>query len=161
MKTRIVYCKRDGRPGDYANVAFDFLGYTFQPRLAKNRQKECFVGFLPAISAKAATAIRATIREWRLASTRNNQSLADLAQFVNPQIRGWVNYYGRFSRSKCVHVLRHLNAALAAWATELPTISASRTCVHALAGAHCATGPAALCPVAARRQAGGWIVGAG
>ena len=58
MKTRIVYCKRDGRPGEYANVAFDFLGYTFQPRRAKNRRKECFVGFLPAISAKAATAIR-------------------------------------------------------------------------------------------------------
>ncbi len=93
LKTRIVYCKRDGRPGDYANVAFDFLGYTFQPRLAKNRQKECFVGFLPAISAKAATAIRATIREWRLASTRNNQSLEDLAQLVNPVIRGWMNYY--------------------------------------------------------------------
>jgi RNA-directed DNA polymerase len=116
MKTRIVYCKRDGRPGDYANVAFDFLGYTFQPRRAKNRKRECFVGFLPAISAKAATAIRATIREWRLASTRNNQCLEDLAQFVNPKIRGWVNYYGRFYRSKCVHVLRHLNVALAAWA---------------------------------------------
>jgi RNA-directed DNA polymerase len=114
-KTRIVYCKRAGRPGDYANVAFDFLGYTFQPRLAKNRRQECFVGFLPAISAKAATAIRTTIRHWRLASTRNNQRLEDLAQFVNPKIRGWVNYYGRFYRSKCVHVLRHLNVALAAW----------------------------------------------
>jgi group II intron reverse transcriptase/maturase len=116
LKTRIVYCKRDGRPGEYAHVAFDFLGYTFQPRLAKNRRKECFVGFLPAISAKAATAIRTTIRDWRLASTRNNQRLEDLAQFVNPKIRGWVDYYGRFYRSKCVHVLRHLNAALAAWA---------------------------------------------
>jgi RNA-directed DNA polymerase len=116
LKTRIVYCKRAGRLEEYANVAFDFLGYTFRPRLAKNRRQECFVGFLPAISAKAATAIRATIREWRLASTRNNQRLEDLAQFVNPKIRGWVNYYGRFYRSKCVHVLRHLNAALAAWA---------------------------------------------
>jgi RNA-directed DNA polymerase len=38
-----------------------------------------------------------------------------LAQFVNPVVRGWVNYYGRFYRSKCVHVLRHLNGALAAW----------------------------------------------
>jgi RNA-directed DNA polymerase len=116
LKTRIVYCKRDGRLGEYANVAFDFLGYTFQPRLAKNRRKECFVGFLPAISTKAATAIRTTIRQWRLASTRNNQSLEDLAQFVNPVVRGWMNYYGRFYRSKCVHVLRHLNEALATWA---------------------------------------------
>lgn len=88
MKTRIIYCKRDGRPGEYALVAFDFLGYTFQPRRAKNRKKECVVGFLPAISAKAATAIRATIREWRLASTRNNQRLEDLAQFVKSKDPG-------------------------------------------------------------------------
>jgi len=115
-KTRIVYCKEDGRPGEYANMAFDFLGYTFQPRLAKNRRGKCFVGFLPAISAKAAMAIRTTMREWRLAATRNNQSLEDLAQFVNPVMRGWVNYYGRFYRSKCVQVLRHFNGALAAWA---------------------------------------------
>ncbi len=45
-------------------------------------------------------------------------------------------------------------------ATEIQTISASRASVHALAGAHRATGPAALCPVATRREAGGWIVGA-
>src|SRR4051812_10529415 len=36
-KTRIVYCKDDDRPGKYEHVAFDFLGYTFQPRRAKNR----------------------------------------------------------------------------------------------------------------------------
>ena len=57
-----------------------------------------------------------TIREWRLASTRNNQSLEDLAQLINPVARGWMNYYGRYYRSKCVQVLRHLNEALAAWA---------------------------------------------
>ncbi len=31
-KTRIVYCKDDDRRGEYEQVAFDFLGYTFQPR---------------------------------------------------------------------------------------------------------------------------------
>src|SRR4029453_1355255 len=45
-------------------------------------------------------------------------------------------------------------------ATEIQTFSASRARVPALAGAHRATGPDALCPVAARREAGGWIVGA-
>ena len=115
-KTRIVYCKDDDRPGEYEHVAFDFLGYTFQPRRAKNRWGKFFVSFLPAISAKAAKAIRQTIREWRMASTRNNQRLEDLARLVNPVVRGWLNYYGRFYRSKCVQVLRHLNEALAAWA---------------------------------------------
>jgi RNA-directed DNA polymerase len=67
------------------------------------------------MSAKAAKAVRVTIREWRMASTRNNQSLEDLARHADPIVRGWVNYYGRFSRSKCVQVLRHLNEALARW----------------------------------------------
>lgn len=115
-KTQIVYCKDDDRHGEYERVAFDFLGYTFQPRRAKNRWGKFFVNFLPAMSTKAAKAVRATIREWRMASTRNNQRLEDLARLVNPVVRGWMNYYGRFYRSKCVQVLRHLNEALAAWA---------------------------------------------
>ncbi len=115
-KTRIVYCKDDDRRGDGEHVAFDFLGFTFQPRRAKNRWGKYFVSFLPAISTKAAKTIRKTIRDWRMASTRNNQSLEDLARLTNPSVRGWMNYYGRFYRSKCVQVLRHLNVALAAWA---------------------------------------------
>ncbi len=115
-KTRIVYCKDDGRPRNYEHVAFDFLGYTFQPRRAKNRRGKFFVSFLPAMSAKAAKRVRQTIREWRMASTRNNQRLEDLARLVNPAVRGWLHYYGRFYRSKCVAVLRHLNEALGQWA---------------------------------------------
>ncbi len=114
-KTRIVYCKDDDRPGKSNLVKFDFLGYTFQPRRAKNHRGKFFVSFLPAMSVKAAKNVRATIRDWRMAATRNNQRLEDLAQLVNPVVRGWMNYYGRFYRSKCVQVLRHLNEALAAW----------------------------------------------
>jgi group II intron reverse transcriptase/maturase len=114
-KTQIVYCKDADRRGKYERVVFDFLGYTFQPRRAKNRWGKFFVSFLPAMSTKAAKTVRATIRNWRMASTRNNQRLEDLARLVNPSVRGWMNYYGRFYRSKCVQVLRHLNEALAAW----------------------------------------------
>jgi group II intron reverse transcriptase/maturase len=115
-KTCIVYCKDDDRPGKHEHVTFDFLGYTFKPRQAKNRWGKYFVSFLPAISTKAAKAIRKTIREWRMASTKSNQRLEDLARFADPAVRGWMNYYGRFYRSRCVQVLRHLNEALAAWA---------------------------------------------
>ena len=115
VKTRIVYCKDDDRPGQAENVKFDFLGYTFQPRRARSRSGRFFVGFLPAISRKASKAIRKVIREWRMASSRNNQRLEDLARLTNPSVRGWMNYYGRFYRSICVQVLRHLNKALALW----------------------------------------------
>lgn len=114
-KTRIVYCKDDDRRGEDEHISFDFLGYTFQPRRAKNRWGKYFVSFLPAISTKSAKAIRQTIRQWRMASTRNNQSLEDLARLVNPTVRGWMSYYGRYYRSKCIQVLRRLNEALAAW----------------------------------------------
>lgn len=116
MKTKIVYCKDDDRRGEHEHVAFDFLGFTFQPRRAKNRWGKHFVSFLPAISTKAAKSIRARIREWRMASTRNNRPIEDLARLVNPVAQGWMNFYGRFYRSKCIQVLRHINEALAAWA---------------------------------------------
>ena len=52
------------------------------------------------MSAQAAKTVRQTIREWRMASTRNNQRLEDLARVVNPVVRGWMNYYGRFKTLK-------------------------------------------------------------
>jgi hypothetical protein len=100
-------------------VAFDFLGYTFQPRRARNRQGKNFVSFLPAISAKAAKGIRQTVRAWRIASIRNNQRLEDLAKLIDPVVRGWMNYYGRYYRTKCIAVLHHINAALARWARRV------------------------------------------
>jgi group II intron reverse transcriptase/maturase len=115
-KTRIVYCKDANRPGEYEHVAFDFLGFTFQPRRAKNRSGNYFSSFLPAMSTKAAKRVRRTIREWRLASTKNHFALADLPKLVDPAVRGWMNYYGRYYRTECVHTLQHVNVALAAWA---------------------------------------------
>ncbi|SRR5579883_129015 len=116
VKTQIVYCKDKCRPGKYEAVKFDFLGYTFQPRLAKDRWGRFFVSFLPAISNKAAKEIRATIRQWRIVTTRHNQKLEEIVRWLNPVVRGWMNYYGKYYRSKCVQVLHHLNKVLAAWA---------------------------------------------
>jgi hypothetical protein len=59
--------------------------------------------------------VKANTSMWRMASARNNQHLEDLARVVNPVVRGWMNYNGRFYRSKCVQVVRHLNEVLAAW----------------------------------------------
>jgi group II intron reverse transcriptase/maturase len=114
-KTKIVYCKDDDRRGTHEHTTFDFLGYTFRPRRAKNRKGKLFISFLPGVSNKAGKSIRATIRSWRLGATRNNQSLEELAKFVNPFVRGWVNYYGRFYKSALTPVLRELERSLAYW----------------------------------------------
>lgn len=114
-KTRIVYCKDDDRPGTHEHTSFDFLGYTFRPRRAKNRWGKLFISFLPGVSNKAAKSIRATIRSWRLGASRNNQSLEEIAKFVNPFVRGWVNYYGRYYPSALTPVLRSLEHRLVYW----------------------------------------------
>ena len=48
--------------------------------------------FMPAISARAVKTILATIRSWRLASTRNNRCLEGPAHLATPSVRGWLNY---------------------------------------------------------------------
>jgi len=115
-KTKIVYCQDSDRRGNHEHTTFDFLGYTFRPRRAKNRWGKPFVSFLPAIGKKAANSIRATIRSWRLGARRNNQSLEKIAKFVNPYVRGWVNYYGRYYKSALTPVLRCLERSLIYWA---------------------------------------------
>ncbi|HZD21876.1 MAG TPA: group II intron reverse transcriptase/maturase [Acidimicrobiia bacterium] len=115
-KTRVVYCKQEGRPGSYEHVSFDFLGYTFRPRKAKNKTGQFFVSFSPAISRTAAKRIRGEIRSWRL-HHRTDQSLGELAAFINPIVRGWINYYGRFYRSELTSsVLSQINMYLIRWA---------------------------------------------
>jgi group II intron reverse transcriptase/maturase len=114
-KTKIVYCKDDNRHGEYPIVQFDFLGYAFQPRFAKNRDGTIFLAFTPAISRKSAGSIQRIMRSWRL-HRRNDLSIEDIARLVNPAVRGWINYYGSYRRSALYRVFGHLNAFLVRWA---------------------------------------------
>lgn len=116
-KTRIVYCKDADRTGSYEHERFDFLGFTFRPRLSKNRWGKHFVNFSPAISDNAEKKIRETIRSWRL-NLRSDKSLSDLAHMFNTEVQGWINYYGRFYKSALYPSLRQLNNYLVRWATR-------------------------------------------
>ena len=114
-KTKVVYCKDTNRKGSYAVLQFDFLGYTFRPRLAKWRGALYGVSFLPAASPAALKAIRHTIRGWSL-PTRSDKDLPDLARMFNPYIRGWINYYSQFYKSAMYPTLRRIDAFLVRWA---------------------------------------------
>lgn len=114
-KTKIVYCKDDDRRGSYPSEKFDFLGYTFRPRRSKNRWGKFFINFSPAVSDKAAKAMRQEMRRWRL-QLRSDKALDDLARMFNPIIRGWINYYGRYYKSELHPVFKHLNRTLSRWA---------------------------------------------
>lgn len=114
-KTKIVYCKDDNRQGEYERIEFDFLGFTFRPRHAKNHKGQYFVSFSPAISRKAASLIRDTIRGWRI-HRRTGSELADLAGEFNPKLRGWLYYYGAFRRSSMANICMMFQKAMVKWA---------------------------------------------
>ncbi|MQB02038.1 MAG: reverse transcriptase [Actinobacteria bacterium] len=114
-KTKIVYCKDDNRRGSHEHTAFTFLGFKFCRRTVRTKRGVLFTGFAPGISPQALKAISREVRRWRL-HTRTRLELDDLAAWINPIVRGWVNYYGRFYRSLLIPLLKRINAYLVRWA---------------------------------------------
>ena len=116
-KTKIVYCKKSGRKEDHENISFDFLGYTFRPRSARTKTGIRFLNFTPAISGKAKKTIMEKIRIWKLPN-QTRMSLEEIARWVNPQIRGWINYYGKFYRSALNYLMGYIEYKLCIWASK-------------------------------------------
>lgn len=115
-KTKVVYCKDANRRGNAEHTSFDYLGYTFRGRPARG-QHGYFVSFSPAMSTKAKKAKGEQIRAWHL-GRRTGTDLSGLAEDINPQVRGWINYYGRFYRSELYFLARRIDEHLVRWAMQ-------------------------------------------
>ncbi|MGW6100011.1 reverse transcriptase domain-containing protein [Streptomyces sp. NPDC055157] len=113
-KTRIVYCKDSNRLGSAEHTSFTFLGYTFRARSARSRKGMNFTSFLPAISKDAKKKVSREIRSWRL-HRKIALTFYDLARWINPVVRGWMQYYGAFHRSALHPLLVRINAYLVRW----------------------------------------------
>lgn len=105
------------RKARWSVIQFDFLGFTFRPRPVKSGRGEFFTGFAPAISRKALAKINETIRSWKINQwIVKSLSLQDISRIINPIIRGWINYYGKFYPSVLRLHLRYVDFALTKWA---------------------------------------------
>jgi len=113
-KTHIVYCQDEDRQLEFAKTKFDFLGYTFRKRSCRTKSGKLFVNFSPAVSDKAKKSIRQTIRKWRL-HLWSSASLETIGKEINPTIRGWINYYGKFNRSELRFSLQQIDNYLIRW----------------------------------------------
>jgi group II intron reverse transcriptase/maturase len=110
-KTRIVYCKDSRRRGSYPDIQFTFLGFCFRPRAAADRTGERFTSFLPGVSPQALKTMRERIRSWRLGD-HAPLPLEDVTRFINPILRGWWQYYGRYYPSAMYQLFRYLDERL-------------------------------------------------
>lgn len=115
-KTKIVYCKDSNRKKEYTNVQFDFLGYSFKPRMAQNSIRGVlFTNWLPAVSSKAMKSMREKMDDWK--SLKNSWcQVEDIAKEINPVVRSWISYYGEFYQTKLKSFMREVNLRIAKWA---------------------------------------------
>jgi len=115
-KTKVAYCKDANRRGQSEHTSFDFLGYGFRGRVARG-PRGYFTSFSPAMSATAKKAVGRKIRAWHL-NRRSGTDLSGLAREINPQVRGWVNYYGAFYRSELLPLATRIDEHLLRWAMQ-------------------------------------------
>ena len=117
-KTRIVYCKDYRRKENHSEIKFDFLGYSFQPRTTKSKKNRgLFLGFDCAISISSKARIADKLSELQI-QKMTFKSVVGIAQKLNPLIRGWVQYFGKYRISSLHKVFRLLNQRLVKWARK-------------------------------------------
>jgi hypothetical protein len=116
-KTQVVYCKDSNRrQRGVKKMSFDFLGYTFKPRMAQNSQRgEWFTNWLPAVSSKSMQSMNEKMRRWEVLQKTTN-TLQEVAAEINPVLTGWINYYGKFYKATLVNYMHIVNVKLARWA---------------------------------------------
>jgi group II intron reverse transcriptase/maturase len=115
-KSKIVYCRRNQKkqpPFKVYYQKFDFLGFTFKPRIIKERGK-LKLGFSPAISQKNTARIseelfKLKIHRWV------HFPLSRIAELLKSKLRGWLNYYSKFRKSEMRRLFRVVNLRLAKW----------------------------------------------
>lgn len=115
-KTKIVYCRNYQRNKKHDKNSFTFLSYSFQPRTVKSQLSigRRFVVFMAGISRDAKTHIREALR--RIVNPRwSTMTLEGFAQLLNPKIRGWMNYYTRYSKYETNEVFYYLNTLIRKW----------------------------------------------
>ena len=117
-KTKLVYCRDYRRQENHETVKFDFLGYSFQPRTTKSKRTgKLFLGFDCAISISSKKRIADKMEELDIVHL-SHKSIVGVALFLEPYIRGWVNYYGKFRLSALNPIFQLLRRRLVWWARK-------------------------------------------
>ena len=115
QKTKIIYCKDKGRTRNYPNTKFDFLGYSFKSMFIKDRLNRLQLNFLPSVSGKSAKSFSDKLKELKIHSMTGSK-IEMLAELLNPMIRGWLNYFGKYNRSAVKYTMDCVNRRLVKWA---------------------------------------------
>lgn len=114
-KTRIVYCRSEKNKERHEHETFDFLGYTFRCRRVQSKDGAIFSGFIPAVSNASVKTFREKMRDCRERGKTGTPE--ELAERMNPIIRGWANYFMKYCASEAKNRgLNYVNLLIVCWA---------------------------------------------
>lgn len=114
-KTRIVCCRSGKNVERHEHETFDFLGYTFRCRWVKTKRGNFYNSFSAAASKAAVQGFKEKMRVCREKGKQMTPS--QLAELMNPVIRGWANYFMKFCPSDARNkALYYVNSLLVQWA---------------------------------------------
>ena len=108
-------CQDKDRTKKFSNTEFDFLGYTFRKVLIKDRLGRLQMNFIASVSKRAEQTLKDKVKSLEL-HKRSGSKLEMIAESLNPILRGWMNYFGRFNRSAMKRALDCVQRRLIKWA---------------------------------------------
>jgi hypothetical protein len=116
VKSKIVDCwsYKEVTGGAKEEEKFDFLGYTFRRRTAQTATSRKYDTFTPAVSDKAKKKIREAMKALKI-SKYTDQEIEDIQRRLNPKIKGWNNYYGKFRKWELYVLFRGLDLRIVKW----------------------------------------------
>ena len=114
-KTRIVYCKDKDRTRDEDLTEFDFLGYTFKAVYIKCKDGKMRSNFIASVSKTSAKTFRDKIKSLEI-HKKTGCKINMIAEILNPMLRGWMNYFGKFNPSAMKYTLQCIERRIVKWA---------------------------------------------
>lgn len=115
VKTRIVYCKDKDRTKEEELTEFDFLGYTFKAVYIKCKDGKIRHNFIASVSKASSKNFREKIKAMEI-HKRTGCKLDIIAEILNPLVRGWMNYFGKFNPSAMKDTLQCIERRIVKWA---------------------------------------------
>ena len=112
---QLVYCKESRGKGGPHQVRFEFQGQSFSPiRFGSQFDGRVKLGFAPAMSKSSSKRLLEEVESMKELSSRHI-TLEAMARELNPPIRGWLHYYGKYKRYRMRRVLYILDKKVAHW----------------------------------------------
>ena len=110
-----MYCKDKDRTRKEELSEFDFLGYTFKAVYIKCRDGKVRYNFIASVSKTSSKRFQDKIKSMEIHKSTGCK-IDIIAEMLNPLIRGWMNYFGKFNLSAMRRTLQCIERKLIKWA---------------------------------------------